>query len=596
MNIFNSIKSRISILQVINDYTTLKRAGTYWKGSCPFHHERTASFTVTPHKEIFYCFGCHAGGDVIAFIARAENCSQIEAARHLAETYQIDLPEEVTWGHTEQHAEERRRYYELCELVATWCESNLAKHPAAQTYVQARSISEIIRKKFKVGYFPSGQTALKSLLQAAKKENFLANDLIQARIILEGKSGLYSPFEDRIMFPIKEHMGNICGFGGRVFQSDDTRAKYYNSHDHQFFNKGSLLFGFDQAKKQIQTQNSVFLVEGYIDCIAMVQAGFTNTIATLGTACSTEHLHTLSRYAQTLYVVYDGDSAGKKALIRLSELCWATNMELRIIALPEKEDPASFLEKKMDLTPLIAQAKDIFSWYLEHTFDDFSQKPVPERLTAIKELLAVIAKIPDPLKQDLLMQRAAAITGVSPRALQQAMSKEQAREKQGPGSENRDDSAGTTPSKTASDKASKNNFILEKQIFYAILNNNNLISEEDEKFLMLTLPQPLGAIFDKFQRCKRATPDEEFSTFFNTLDEREQEIVSKILVQLAANQDPQMFSNLLEQLQKKQWKIMVNDVKIKLAQAQQRQDTEGVQKIIAEFQSLKQKMLEKGLL
>lgn len=596
MNIFNIIKSRISIVQVVNDYTTLKRAGTYWKGTCPFHHERTASFTVTPHKEIFYCFGCHAGGDVIAFIARAENCSQIEAARHLAETYQIDLPEEVNWGHNEQQTEERRRYYDLCELVAAWCESNLAKHPAALAYVTKRSLSEATRKKFKVGYFPAGQTALKSLLQAAKKEQFLANDLIQARIILEGKHGLYSPFEDRIMFPISEHMGNVCGFGGRIFQPEDTRAKYYNSHDHQFFNKGSLLFGFDLAKKQIQTLNSVFLVEGYVDCIAMAQAGFTNTIATLGTACSTEHLQTLARYAQTLYVVYDGDAAGKKALIRLSELCWSINVELLIIALPDKEDPASFLGKGLSLDPLIAQAKDIFSWYLEHTFDDFSQKPVPERLTAIKELLLVIAKIPDPLQQDLLLQRAAIASGVSPKALQQALMKEQAKERSAGSQERSSEQDESTAPKTTSSKGSKNNFILEKQIFYAILNNNALISEEDEKFLMLTLPQPLGAIFGKYQKCKRMTPDEEFSTFFNILDEREQEIVSKILVQLAANQDSQMFSSLLEQLQKKQWKIMVNDVKIKLAQAQQQQDTEGIQKIIAEFQSLKQKMLEKGLL
>ena len=424
MNIFNIIKSRISILQIVNDYTTLKRAGAYWKGTCPFHHERTASFTVTPHREIFYCFGCHEGGDVIAFIARAENCTQIEAARYIAENYQIELPEEASWGQTEQQTSEKRRYYELCELVANWCEASLAKDAPALAYVKSRSISEAIKKKFKIGYFPAGQPAIKQLLQVAKKENFLAGDLINARIILEGKHGLYSPFEDRIIFPIKEHMGNICGFGGRVFQPEDARAKYYNSHDHLFFNKGSLLFGFDQAKKQIQTNNSVFLVEGYIDCIAMVQAGYIHSVATLGTACSTEHLNTLSRYAQSLYIVYDGDAAGKKAIVRLSELCWSTNMELFIISLPEKEDPASYLNKGLSMPDLVAQAKDIFSWYMDHMLQQFSQKHLPERVAAIKELLVIVAKVPDPLKRDLLLQQAAKASLIALPVLQEALKKE----------------------------------------------------------------------------------------------------------------------------------------------------------------------------
>jgi DNA primase len=409
MNIFTFIKSRISIVDVINEYATLRKAGGYWKARCPFHHEKTGSFTVSPHKEIFYCFGCHKSGDVISFIADVENCSQIEAAKYIAERYQIELPEDLQSSHSQQ---EKNHYQDICTTVADWCHEHLKKSPSVLAYLNQRDITEQSIDYFKIGYFPSGLIAIKNLIHEMKNQNILVDDLIEAAIIAQGKTVLYSPFEERIIFPIADTMGNYCGFGGRIFKPNDQRPKYYNSHENDFFSKGSLLFGLDMAKKAIQETGHVFLVEGYTDCVAMAQHGYRNAVATLGTACTLQHLKLLARYANDVYVLYDGDAAGKQAILRLTQLCWQANTELKVIELPEGEDPASFLEKEGDLKALIAQAQDIFGFFIASMGTNFKTKSLNERVNLTRKLLETIASVDDALKADMLLQQAASTLGM----------------------------------------------------------------------------------------------------------------------------------------------------------------------------------------
>src|SRR5579872_61857 len=356
MNIFSFIKSRVTIWDVVNEYTTLKRAGSYWKSQCPFHHEKTASFTVSPDKEIFYCFGCHTGGDAISFIAQIENCSQLEAAHFLADRYNIDLPKNIEVS--EGNAEQKKHYFDVCHLVAQWCHLQLKKNPSATAYLTERGISAQQIDDFMIGYFPTGLSAINAFVHDLKRSNILVDDLIHATILAQGKTVLYSPFEDRIIFPIKDHLGRFCAFGGRIFKPQDTRAKYYNSRENEYFTKGSLLFGLDLAKKSIQKEGFVFLVEGYTDCITMVQHGYQNTVATLGTACTIAHLKLLSRYTPYVYLLYDSDKAGQQAILRLTQLCWQASMELKVVQLPTGQDPASFLAAGNDLAPRIQSAQD----------------------------------------------------------------------------------------------------------------------------------------------------------------------------------------------------------------------------------------------
>ena len=256
MNLFSFIKERISILDVINEYVTLKKTGGYHKGTCPFHHEKTASFTVSPDKQIFYCFGCHLSGDVISFIARIENCSQKDAAQLLVEKYDLQLPSNLSFETSEKNTEIKNHYFAVCKAFALWCHEQLLKNPVAQAYFKNRKFDTENFSYFTLGYFPSGNASISDLLYAMKRQSILPRDLIDAQILAEGRTTLYSPFEERLIFPIKDALGRYCGFGGRIFKEHDTRPKYYNSRENEYFIKGSLLFNLDKAKKESKKQAS----------------------------------------------------------------------------------------------------------------------------------------------------------------------------------------------------------------------------------------------------------------------------------------------------------------------------------------------------
>lgn len=586
MNLFSHVKRQLSILEVINEYTVLKKAGLYWKGCCPFHNEKTASFTVSPHKEIFYCFGCHSGGDVIAFVAKAENCTPIEAAKLLIERRQLTVPDTLIHEVSSHTSQARNRYFDLCKIVAEWAHEQIPKYHIAMDYIQKRAMSKASVDYFTIGYFPGGPQAIRSLLAYAQGHHFLPDDLIQANIIAQGKTVLYSPFEERIIFPIKDHLGRCCGFGGRIFKPHDERAKYYNSRENSYFTKGSLLFGLDKAKQAIQKTEKVFLVEGYTDCVAMVQYGYPNTVATLGTACTLEHLTTLSRYAQELYVLYDGDHAGQEAILRLTQLCWQVNMELNVICLPVQDDPASFLSKKHDLKALIDEAMDIFVFFIFTLGKDFAFKKLSEKLQLTNKIISLLEKIDDPIKRDLLIQKASKTLDIPFKSLQEALGKanrprHQIKQKESPAPLSSQEEASLPP--------------LEKKLFFAIMYNIQLLNRDNEEYLIEYLPQPMSTILKKLILAKNTHSSLDFTQFFDMLDSSEQHFVSKILLECANDGSDKDFEQLLLHLHKKHWKLIVHTTKLKLAQAEHSGEKEKIEKILNDFLALKNKMLNKNL-
>jgi DNA primase len=579
MNLFNLIKERVPILDVINEHTILKKIGGYWKGQCPFHSERTASFTVSPHREMFYCFGCQAGGDVISFVSKIENCTQIEAAKQLAERYGIDLPENFT--HETVTLDEKKRYFSLCELVAHWAHSHLLKTAHALSYLQQRSISQKSIESFKLGYFPEGEKFIKDLIKEAAQQNFLLEDLFQAGIINEGKTS-YSPFEGRILFPIKDHIGHYCGFGGRIFRPGDQRSKYYNSKENSFFQKGSLLFGFDSAKKEMQKINSAFLVEGYTDCIALVQHGYPNTVATLGTACTPEHLKALSHQIHTLYVLYDNDDAGHKATLRLAQLCWQFDLEIKVVVLPEAKDPAAFFENQSNLAPFVEHAPDVLEFFLTSLGQEYATKPLTLKLQATRSFLEIIKKLDDPLKKEILLQRAASTFGLPLASLRQELS------------------SFTPESVEKNPKPDQKNALtdlssLEKNFISAIFNNIVLIEKTQVKDLLEYLPEPFYTIMKKMPHFETETaPEQRFVGFFNTLEEQEKMLVNQLL--FTQEEESYDVEQLLLLLEKKYWKKIVSFTKIKLSQAQEENDAERIRIIVGSFLELKKRLLHKGLI
>jgi DNA primase len=580
MNLFSFVKERVSILDVINEYVTLKRAGGYHKGTCPFHHEKTASFTVSPDKQIFYCFGCHLSGDVISFIAKIENCSQKDAAKLLSEKYNIDLPQNISFESSEKNTEEKNHYFALCKAVALWCHEQLLKNPIAQSYFQRRGFGTENFTYFTLGYFPSGNAGISDLLYAMKRQSILPRDLVDAHILAEGRTTLYSPFEERLIFPIKDALGRYCGFGGRTFKEHDTRPKYYNSRENEHFIKGSLLFNLDKAKKSIQETGIIFLVEGYTDCMAMTQQGLLNTVATLGTACTVEHLKQLARYAEHIFVVYDNDNAGKLAVLRLTELCWHVNLELKVIMLPPGEDPASFLENKGEIQELTNGAQDIFYFFLSTVGHNFANKPLTQKIQTTRSFLAIIAAIGDPLKKDILLQKAAKTFDIPFQSLRQEL--ERIKEK-------------TTPvleqSKTIVKEEQEPLSLLEKRIFCAIMNNMQLFTGESRLRLIKYLPSPLRDILAQLKATREETETVTFGYFFDRLNEYDKQYVSKLLLEEDEIVNTAAFDKLLEQLQKKQWKIIVRDIKAQLTQAKQAGDTNKVALILQDFMELQNKLI-----
>jgi len=582
MNIFTYIKQQLSILEVVREYATLKQAGLYWKGCCPFHNEKTASFTVSPHKEIFYCFGCHASGDVISFIAKVEQCSPLDAAKHLVEHYQINLPETLDYEKIEKITEKKTQHTNICKLVAHWCHAHLLKSPTELQYLQHRGFNRTNITSFMLGYFPGGLQAVKTLIQAMREKQILPKDLIDAHILHEGRTVLYSPFEERIIFPIKNHLGQFCGFGGRTIKKNDTRPKYYNSRESSNFIKGELLFGLDLAKKSIQESGVVFLVEGYTDCIAMVQHGFTNTVATLGTACTRNHLKLLSRYAQELYILYDEDSAGKNAILRLTQLCWEANLDLKVVSLPPQEDPASFLGGNNNLQPLIDQAQDIFVFFINSIGSNFASKPLSNKLEIIRTFLQTMAPIQDPLKQDILLQKGATTFNIPFESLKnELLSIKNKGEKNNKHNKKPPSNRPIQFEKPISD--------LEKKIFCAIVNNVALLNRENGQYILDHLSPPLCVML---KQLKLASQDKSFvfSQFFDQLNDRQKQWVSQLL--LSQEEISELtFNQLCMQWQKQQWKIMVQTIKTELMHVKQQGNDKKIQEILDDFGKRRQQMI-----
>lgn len=603
MSLFNFIKNELAILDVITEYVPIKPAGHYWKASCPFHSETDASFTVSPEKQIFYCFGCHAHGDAIAFIARKENMTQLEAARLLIDRFHLKVPDQLSnqFSQALASSQVKESYFKTCKAFATWTHEMLFHHRIACNYLTARDISEQTIKQFQVGYLPGGSTAIRQMVKDLAVHNILVQDLIDAGILQESKATLYSPFEERILFPISDSSGRCCGFGGRVFRPGDERPKYYNSKEHDGFSKGKLLFGLDLAKKSIQDEQAAFLVEGYTDCIAMAQHGYTNTIATLGTACTVDHLKLIARFTHRVYVLYDGDQAGQKAIVRLAELCWEVSLEPFAITLPAGEDPASFLKKKSDLTPYISQAQDIFTFFIQSLGSNFFSKPLAQKLNLMDKMLQLLAKISDPLKQDLLLQQASSITNIPFSSLKESL-RRLAAKMNGKNADHYIKNSSPSDDTAIIDASEYSEVsLLEEKIISVILTTNLQANDrklEIEPELVSYFSEHTQAILNKltaFQATAQANKNR-FGSFLEVLTEAEKTWVIKASLLFDEDVCPEVFNQLIFRFCKYNWKHIVRDIKTQMLIATEEKNTDRLNELFHLFSKLKQGIQNRGLI
>ncbi len=334
------LRMRCDITDIISGYVQLKRRGRNLVGLCPFHNEKTPSFTVYPENGSFYCFGCGAGGEVVSFIRRVENLDFHEAVRFLCDRAGMAMPSD---GFDDSMAQRRRRIYEMNREAARFFHESLMgeKGRAALEYYKRRGYSAKTIKRFGLGYAPDEWRAL---LTHLRQKGYSYEEIYEANLANKseknGKASFYDNFRNRVMVPIIDPRGNVVAFGGRVL--DDSKPKYINTSDTPVYKKSLGVFGLNFAKNS--KESSLILVEGYMDAIALHQAGFTNSIACLGTALTGEMAHLLSRYADEILICYDNDEAGRKATGRAIDVFSSIGMKMRVIRLSGGKDPDEILK------------------------------------------------------------------------------------------------------------------------------------------------------------------------------------------------------------------------------------------------------------
>jgi DNA primase len=335
--IAQQIKSRIDIVDFISDYLELKKAGRNFKGLCPFHAEKSPSFTVSPERQMFHCFGCGVGGDIVGFMMKEQNLSFPQAVERLAERAGVVI--ENNYTPSTKTVEKRKGIYDALELSREYFIKSLNQSEIAKNYIQNRGLSEEIIKEFSVGYAPRTNDLYKLL----KNKGFTDTLLASSGVIATGEKGLFDMFRGRVVFPIVDHDNRVIAFGGRVI--DDGMPKYLNSPDTDIFHKGQVLFGFYAAKETIRKKKYVVIVEGYMDAIVCHMYGVKNTVAPLGTALTEAHVKMIGRYAKNILLVFDGDVAGINAAKRSLDIIYRGGLTAKVLLLPDKGDPDSFLRE-----------------------------------------------------------------------------------------------------------------------------------------------------------------------------------------------------------------------------------------------------------
>ncbi|MCP4574298.1 MAG: DNA primase [bacterium] len=408
-DIIARVKDETDILEMVGRYVQLKAAGSVHKGLCPFHKEKTPSFIVTPARQRYHCFGCGTGGDVFTFLMEMEQLSFPEAVETLARPLDIDLSE---WLREDEGEGERRAFHRANEAAMDiWRDTLWEDGPgrAARTYLRDRGFGDKVLRDFDVGVAPPGGGWLAPRLDKAGVDEELA---LAADLLRRGeRDGTFAYFRGRIIFPIRSISRQVVGFGGRVI--DRGEPKYLNSADSTYFTKGKLLYGFDASRMAIAREKTALLVEGYLDLLALVQAGFTNVVATCGTAFTPDQARLLRRGAPRVTLLFDGDKAGVKAAVRSSDTALKCGLDPRIASLPKGEDPASLLESGGAAAMQEVLAADMgYVPFLKSLADGRGGgREVAER--AVRQALGTASGVTDPLRREYLLQETGEVFGLS---------------------------------------------------------------------------------------------------------------------------------------------------------------------------------------
>lgn len=399
-NISQIIRERLNIVDIVSQYIPLNKRGKNYVALCPFHSEKTPSFTVSEEKQIFHCFGCGAGGDIFSFVMKQENLTFPDALRLLAEKAGVELK----GNRREEGVEE---LYEVTKEAMEFYHRYLLSSSDAEIarrYLYERGINEETIERFKLGYAERGGVALPSHLRSIG----ISIEVAKAAGIVTIRGGRpYDYLRGRITFPIFDVTGRVVAFGGRVI--GEGLPKYLNSPESPLFKKRRTLYGLNLAKERIAKEGHAIIVEGYMDLLVLHQCGIKNVVATLGTALTTEHINELKRYAKVVYPIFDSDEAGRKAAIRSLEIFLNEDVEARAVLLPEGKDPDQFVRERggEGLREEVRKAVPLFDFYLRETSRGVGLDDLHSKVGFIKGVTETLSKVRDPLLRSLYVKRVA---------------------------------------------------------------------------------------------------------------------------------------------------------------------------------------------
>ncbi len=422
------VRSRNDIADVIGSYLSLKNAGTRFKALCPFHKEKSPSFTVSPDRQIYHCFGCGAGGDVIRFVQEYEKVDFMTALQMLADRAGMELSLEEGG---EGSGADKRQLFQIHEGVALLYHRILLEHEsgeAGRAYLATRALKPETIKEFQVGFAPDRFDSLEKWAQQ-KKIPFELMEQAGLMIKSDKRSGYYDRFRNRLMFPIRDEAGRVIGFSGRAIVKDEKSGKYVNSPETPLFHKSRVLFAIDKARRAMADSRTAIICEGQIDAIRCHEAGLANVVASQGTALTADHARMIRRYADEVILVLDADAAGQKAALRSSEAFIAEELSVRVASLPDGEDPDSLVRDygAEALRSRIAGAVSALDFLIDCSARTENLQEEAGLMRTARAVQTLIAHAPGAVQRDRMVQRAAERLGLSTAALQRDLARKKER-------------------------------------------------------------------------------------------------------------------------------------------------------------------------
>lgn len=409
------------IEEVVGDYVSLRRRGVNMIGLCPFHNEKTPSFTVSPAKGICKCFGCGKGGNSVNFIMELEQLNYYEALKHLAKKYNIEVVEKELTAEQLAYRNDRESMFIVNEFAKNYFSTTLHEHidgkSIGMSYFRERGFNEDIIRKFQLGYSLDTRDAF---TQEAQKQGYNKEYLVKTGLTLENESGYVSDrFRGRVMFPVHTLSGKVVAFGGRILKKDDKMAKYVNSPESEVYHKSNELYGIFFSKQAIVKHDRCFLVEGYTDVISMHQSGIENVVASSGTSLTQGQIRLIHRFTPNVTVIYDGDAAGIKASIRGIDMLLEEGMNIKVVLLPDGEDPDSFA-KKQNASDFIAyiekNAQDFIRFKTGLLLEEAGNDPI-KRAGLITDIVRSISVIPDNIIRSVYIKECSSLMGIDEKVL-----------------------------------------------------------------------------------------------------------------------------------------------------------------------------------